>query len=286
METLPAAASAGLPKVVEDQRIALCSTTRDMLDCVDQPESVSAGAKKQGRGEWMPPSAALVQFALAYSTESDPVAMADACADYVKRLMPTMMLYLADNNSPQGAEMGQQFGEMIRFGVYRPLELATAKAPEPLKDQADRIFKNAAQTVADMEKHLEKAGKGNGIGLERAVQASKKVAEKGKGWGKGKDKDNPGKANKDDGGKGPRNMQVTLKSLDAARNAITVVTRVQGKDAERTFGLSKELQAVVNLAVLQADPKTGVRLQLQLSEDRRTVIGVQIGGNDQSDKEN
>jgi hypothetical protein len=189
-QTPPTDATPALPKVVEDQRIALQTMTTDTLDQlggIEAPPKVSP--KKLPRSDVIPPTSALVQFAIAYSSEADPVAKADFCADYVQRLMPAMMLCLAEDASPKRDDMGQQFGEMIQFGIYRPLEVATAKAPpQAVMDQAARIFENADQTIANMQKHLERASKTARPGLERAIEASKKGKAHDKKSGKAKDK--------------------------------------------------------------------------------------------------
>jgi hypothetical protein len=186
----PADAMAKLPKVVEDQRIALQTATTETLDQlgnVDAPPKSSP--KKLPRSDVIPPTTALVQFAIAYSSEADPVAKADFCADYVQRLMPTMMLCLAEDTSPERDDMGQQFGEMIRFGIYRPLEVVTAKAPpQAVMIEATRIAQNADQAVEVMESHLKQAPKTARPGLERAIEASKKGKAHEKKAGKTKDK--------------------------------------------------------------------------------------------------
>jgi hypothetical protein len=187
---LPGDAMAKLPKVVEDQRIALQTATAETLDQVENVDAEPKSApKKLPRSDVIPPTTALVQFAIAYSSEADPVAKADFCADYVQRLMPAMMLCLAEDTSPERDDMGQQFGEMIRFGIYRPLEVVTAKAPpQEVMDKAELIFQNAEQTIANMQKHLDQASKTARPGLERAIEASKKGKAHEKKTGKAKDK--------------------------------------------------------------------------------------------------
>jgi hypothetical protein len=169
----PVAPLAGLPKAVEDQWTTLQNATYQARELVDRPEE--ARAKKAARTELASPSAALVQFAIAYGTESDAINRADLCTDCVQRLLPTIMLCLTEDASPQRLEMGQQFGELIQHGIYAPLALATVKeAPQPVKDQVSRIYQNAAQTIAGMEEHLQQANENARPGLQRALDATRK----------------------------------------------------------------------------------------------------------------
>src|SRR5207247_2548811 len=142
MAEVPAAAPGAEPRVVADQREILRNATEETIEQVEHPEAIMPVKPRKGqRAEAMPPAVTLVQFALTVSSEIDPVVKADLCADYVQRLMPSMNLYLSEDTVPQRAEMGQQFGELIQFGVYRPLELASAKElPEPAKAETNRIF--------------------------------------------------------------------------------------------------------------------------------------------------
>jgi hypothetical protein len=262
---LPVAAPAALPKVVEDQRAALQSATQQARELVDRPED--APARKATRTEMVSPAAALVQFAVAYGAEADPLARADVCADCVQRLMPSMMLCLAEDASPQRLEMGQQFGELIQYGIYAPLAVATAKEPpQTVKDQASRIYQNAAQTIAGMEEHLQQANENARPGLQRALDATKKGSEKSKGKGKGQ---------------AIRNIQGVFKSVDSVQSTITVTTSSQGKDAERTFALTKEILKLMGAQV--GELKSGVQLRLILSEDGQRVIGIQPGKGGNSD---
>ncbi len=152
----PAAQPKAVARMLEDQRGHLQSTAREAMELVDQPVPMPVGVKKDQHS--MSPAAALVQFAIGYSIETDPVAKADSCSDCVNRLMPYMMLYLAEDASPQRGDMGQQFGEMIQFGIYAPLAAMTTQ--EPVKDEVSRIYQNAAQTIAEMEKNMENAPQG------------------------------------------------------------------------------------------------------------------------------
>jgi hypothetical protein len=170
---LPVVAQAGLPKVVEDQRAALQNATTQARDLIDRPED--APARKAARTEAVSPSAALVQFAVAYAAEAEPIGKADVCADGVQRLLPSMMLCLAEDASPRGLEMGQQFGALIQHGIYAPLAVATAQEPpQAVKDQVSRIYQSAAQTIADMEENLKHANENARPGLQRALDATKK----------------------------------------------------------------------------------------------------------------
>jgi hypothetical protein len=266
-------------KILADQREALQTATQQTMERLDQLEGVNVPvrSKKVQRHEPMPPTSALIQFALTFSSETDPVMKADLCTDYVQRLMPSMMLYLADDAAPQRDEMGQQFGEMIQFGIYRPLQVATAKQPpQSMKAQADRIFQNAAQTVADMEKHLEQASEGMRFGFEKGV---------GKSNPESKGKSPPTK----EGGKGPRTIHGVLKSVNGANSTITVTTKVQGKEAESTYALTKDILSAIGAKAFKlGDLKTGMELNLRLSEDRRMVIDINQGrgSNEKGQKEN
>jgi hypothetical protein len=171
----PAAQPKALARMLEDQRDLLQSTAREAMDLVDQPVALPVGTKKDQR--LVAPAAAIVQFAIAYSIETEPVAKADFCSNCVNRLMPYMMLYLADDALPQRGDMGQQFGEMIRFGIYAPLATMTAQEPpQTVKDEVSRIYQNAAQTIAEMEKNMQAAPKSTQGGFQRALEATKKKA--------------------------------------------------------------------------------------------------------------
>lgn len=189
MVDVPAVGSSALPKIVEDQRDAIRVATRQTLDLMAAPSAVAL-PKKVASAEGLPPAAALVRFAITFCAEPDPVAKADACSNCVRGLMPYMMLYLAEDGSPQQGDMGQQFGELIQFGIYAPLDQSAAKeSPEPVKAQAKRIIRDAGQAVAEIEVNLEKAPEASRAGLERAIQATSKGWERNdkvKGHGKGK----------------------------------------------------------------------------------------------------
>jgi hypothetical protein len=71
--------------------------------------------------------------------------------------------------------MGEQFGAMIQFGIYAPLAKMTAQDPaQPVKDEMGRIYQNAAQTIAEMEKNMQAAPKASQANFERALEATKK----------------------------------------------------------------------------------------------------------------
>lgn len=197
--------SAPLPAIVEEQRGAFQAATQKAVALLDRPPVV----RPWERGESMSPMVALVQFAIAHSSEADALAKAERCAACVQRLTPVMMLVLSEEGTPR-VELGQQFGEMIRFGVYQPIELATAKEPpQPVRDQAERILRDTAQSVAEMEKHLKDAPADVRPGLERALEATRKGWEKGKGKAKGKGKGlNEKGARLDHPNRGPRMFSV------------------------------------------------------------------------------
>jgi hypothetical protein len=60
-----------------------------------------------------------------------------------------------------------------------------------------------------------------------------------------------------------------------------VTTSSQGKDAERTFALTKEILKLMGAQV--GELKSGVQLRLILSEDGQRVIGIQPGKGGNSD---
>jgi hypothetical protein len=198
MAQAPAAGPKELPRVLAEQRDALQNATRHTIDILDLqntelvPENLPASqpgpnkTRRPQRTEALSPTAMLVQFAITVSSETDPVVKADLCTAYVQRLMPSMQLYLAEDSIVERAEMGQQFGELLRFGVYLPLEVATAKEPvPPIQLDTERIFNNAGQAVAEMEKNLQLAPAEARPGWVRALEASKKGWEGNKGKGKG-----------------------------------------------------------------------------------------------------
>ncbi len=177
-----------LPRVLQDQRDALRNTAKETLATAHQIEEGGPPVKgrKWQRFENAPPTLALVQFALAVTSDADAVVRADECANCVQRLMPFVMLYLAEDTMRERAEMGQQFGEMIQFGIYRPLESATSKDPPvPVRELAERVVKNVDQTFMEIEKNWEQAPEAGKAGLERALEASWKGWQKNKGKGKG-----------------------------------------------------------------------------------------------------
>jgi len=269
--TTVAAGSPSLPRVLADQRDALQHATHEAIENVDRPEqpTLASKARKPARHEAIAPTAALVQFAITVSGESDPVAKADVCADYVQRLMPAMQLYLAEESVPHRADMGQQFGQLIQFGVYAPLESVAAKHPTPpVKQETERIFEFAGQALAEMEKKLESAPAEARPAWEKAIEASKKGFEKSKSFSKGK-----GKAFQMKEGKGPREIQGSIKRIDAANGTISITARIQGRDVDVTYAAPGELIAfMVNSSKIGA--LSGSEWQLRLSDDRRTIIEI------------
>jgi hypothetical protein len=149
--------------------------------------------------------------------------------------------------------------------------VATAKEPpQPVKDQASRIYQNAAQTLAGMEEHLKQANETARPGLQRALDATK-GSDKRKGKGKGQ---------------AIRDIQGVFKSVDGVQSTITVTTSSQGKDAERTFALTKEILKLMGAPL--GELKAGAPLRLILSEDGQRVIGIQPskGGNGDDGQKN
>lgn len=223
-----------LPQVVEDQRALLQAATRAAIASINDHESVPVATRKPVRLDLLPPAAALVSYAIAFSSETDPLARADACANCVQRLLPYLMLCLAEDTAPQRAEMGQQFGELINYGVYAPLELAAADNPPPItQEKVERINDSTSRAIAELEKNLQSAPPAAKPGLERALEASKKGWEKGKGKGKGP----PWKRNPEDGdpkappgkGKGgqPRAIAPPQSPLHLAHTLAVVANRRQ-----------------------------------------------------------
>ena len=144
----------------------------------------------------MAPSAALVQFAVVYSAESDPLCKADLCSDCVRQVMPSMMAVLSETSVPEQLPMGQQFGEIIKHGIYTPLAAANTKEPPPAtREEVQRIMAATEDVIAGMEKEMLKGNEKSAPGLNRAVEAIRKTmpmpikgkgAEKSKGKGKAK----------------------------------------------------------------------------------------------------
>jgi hypothetical protein len=169
-----------MPKAVAEQMEALRSTTTQTMELLDQPEAMAAikPAKFQ-RPESLPPPAALILFAITVSNEPDPVVKAEICSECIHQLMPSVLLALADEGpQPQPADLGQQFGELIRFGVYSPLATASAQEAPELKQKAEQVMKKANQAVETIQKNLQEALPEQRPGLERVLEATKK----GKGW--------------------------------------------------------------------------------------------------------
>lgn len=189
VEKMAAPAAAGsptLPRVVAEQCDALQNAGKATLDLVDRLENGEAPVKPQKwqRVENAAPALALVQFAITFASEGDAVAKADACANSVKQLMPFMMLYLAEDSIQERGEMGQQFGEMIQFGVYKPLEVAAAQEPAPpVMVEAERVFENAGKALLEIEKNWQQAPDAAKVGLERALDATWQGWQKSKGKG-------------------------------------------------------------------------------------------------------
>lgn len=171
-----------LPKVLEEHRDALEMAALTSLEEVDLPFDKSAARKKWTSGP-VAPAAALVQFAIAFSAEADPVAKADTCSQCVQRLTPFMMLYLAEDSVPERGNLGQQFGEIIQFGVYRPLTAASVKEPtSAVKEQAERAIQATFEAVTQIEKQFEIAPDAAKPAIKNMLDASQKGKGKGPPW--------------------------------------------------------------------------------------------------------
>jgi hypothetical protein len=246
----PAAAGApALPRVVAEQRDALQNAGKDTLDLVDKLENGEiVKPRKWQQVENAPPALALVQFAITFASDGDAIAKADACANSVKQLMPFMMLYLAEDSIQERGEMGQQFGEMIQFGVYKPLEAAAAKEPaQPVLDEAERVIKNAGQALLEMEKNWQQAPDAGKVGLERALDATWQGWQKSKGKGppalrnpiQNSDKKSPGKGK----GKGSKDQKRSgLDDRDPSER-LTLTARDAGEGGLPSAGGNRQLQA-------------------------------------------
>ncbi|MBI2808381.1 MAG: hypothetical protein HYX68_25620 [Planctomycetes bacterium] len=178
-------------KVLEQHRASLRSIALATIEVASngKPLPVPGATPKWRDTEAVPATVALVQFAIAYSSETDPVIKADRCSDCVQRLMPYVKLQLADNPETKEGDPGQQFGSMIRFGVYVPLESGNAlEPPAQTRLKMDRILRDADQTVGEMEKHMEAVSSAGQSSFQRAVRPTKKGWEKSRGNNKGKGK--------------------------------------------------------------------------------------------------
>jgi hypothetical protein len=177
-----------LPKVVKEQQDEMRAATRRMRELIDRPEQMAQKRSKRANSP-MAPSAALVQFAVAYSAESDPLAKADLCSDCVRQVMPSMMAVLSETSAPEQIPMGQQFGEIIKHGIYTPLAAANTKEPPAMRVEVQRIIAATDDVIAGMEKEMQKRNEKSAPGLNRAVEAIRKnIPMKGKGAEKSKGK--------------------------------------------------------------------------------------------------
>ena len=206
MAESPAALAQGLPKALEDQQNALQKATQQMIDQINRSEQAPAIAQpvRYRRSDAIHPTAALVLFAITVSNESEQLVRAEFCAECIQQLMPSVVLCLADDTNPQQTELGQQFGALIRCGVYTPLAEVKASDPSPqTTEKASRILEKTSQAVEVIERNWQQARPHERVGLERALEATKKGwAKKGwdtKGWEKG-----VGKGKKDWAGKGKK----------------------------------------------------------------------------------
>lgn len=175
----PMGKASNLPKVLEDQRKALYLVAMDVSASVGKPDLPKV--RKWQRGESGPPALTLVRYAITICNESDAVARADSGADCIQRLMPYMVLYLAEDAAGENGDMGQQFGDMIRFGVVQSLEAAKTSDQK----QAARIAGNVDRAIAEMEKQAVVAPPATRKNFEQTLDAIKKGSDRNKGKGKG-----------------------------------------------------------------------------------------------------
>lgn len=230
----PAGMSAEVPKALEDQRVALQNAIRQTIAHIDQPEqgAPAPGRAKLQRGEPVHPNMALVLFAIAISNETDEVARAEFCAECVNQLTPAVLVCLADDSDPQQSELGQQFGELIRFGIYTPIAVAKTNDPSPQTSATtERILEQTTQVIEVMEKNLAQARPAERAGLARAIEASRKGREKHPSQGK---KTSPAKGKKGKSDLPPGQIKKT--SGQPSRDTITLTAI--GDSHERQFSLA------------------------------------------------
>ena len=78
-----------------------------------------------------------------------------------------------------------------------------------------------------------------------------------------------------------------LKLVDISKNTITITVRPQGKDVERTFDLAKDVVVRVRGAASKlADLKSGTNVTLTQSGDRKTVVKIRAGDQDNDGQQN
>jgi hypothetical protein len=94
-----------------------------------------------------------------------------------------MMLFLGEESVPDRSQVGQQFGEMIQYGVYRPLTAANDAEPsQAVKDQAERAIQAAFESVTQIEKQFEVAPGEAKVAIKKMLDASQKGKGKGPPW--------------------------------------------------------------------------------------------------------
>ncbi len=137
----PAGEPKALPKALEDQRDTLQNSAREAINLMDRLVKEPAAWKRDDRP--LTPAAALVQFAVAYSVQREPVTKADVVVPIASSRFDAVhdWLYLAEEAQPAvaTATWGSSSGELIQFGDQcangdhdRP-----EAAPQPVKDEAD-----------------------------------------------------------------------------------------------------------------------------------------------------
>ena len=82
--------------------------------------------------------------------------------------------------------------------------------------------------------------------------------------------------NKNDNGKNEENG--TLKAVDIAKSFITFTVKGEGKVVDRTYILAKDVAVFLNgKASKLSDLKVGMRVTLTQSEDRKLVVKIRAG---------
>lgn len=244
-----------LPKAIEDQLDALENIAEQVIALLENPEPSRAltpkkAAARQEYSDPVHPTTALVQFAITASNETDPVVKAEFCAECIHQLMPCVLLSLADDTNPLQSELGQQFGELIRLGIYTPLGVARAKDPSPQTVlKTERILERTSQAVEHMEQCFHKTPIPKRGGLEHALQASRKgidrafleraIQEARKNYEKMKSSKKPS-SNKNKRGKFPGFFKKT-KSKQAAPDE----TNTKASEAPETSNVSREPSPLV-----------------------------------------
>ena len=78
-----------------------------------------------------------------------------------------------------------------------------------------------------------------------------------------------------------------LKSVDITKNTITITVRPQGKDVERTYDLAKDVVVRVRGAASKlSDLKSGTNVTLTQSGDRKAIVKIRAGDQDNDGQQN